>query len=110
MYNADTVIEIQRIEQLKHRHQLFSEAYAEAKRVYRCLSIWRDGSGPLELSVPFKPVHLYMHVLPGFNTYFAPAKYTGWRRLRAVDVDCDPENTSNVKFVINIAYLREHNI
>lgn len=110
MHDVKELIERQRVEDVVRRHQLFAEAYVEGKRIYRCLWQWREGFGPLDVSVPFKPVHIYMHVLPGFNTFFEPAKYTGWRRLRAVDVDSDPENGANVKFVINLAYLREHKL
>lgn len=103
MFSAQRVAEENRRCELVHRHNRFAEAYVEAKMVVREMS-YKD---MLTLSVPFKPVHLYMHVIPGFNTYFAPAKYVGWRRLRMIDVDTDLDNSMNVRFSFNAAYLAQ---
>lgn len=101
MFTAERVAEEQRCADLIRRHARFAEAYVEGKMIVREMS-HKDMPS---MSVPFKPVHLYMHVLPGFNTYFEPACYTGWRRLRMIDVDTDLDNSMNVRFAFNSAYL-----
>lgn len=103
MFSANRVEEENRRQDLVRRHGRFAEAYAEAKMVVREMAC-RDTP---TISVPFKPVHLYMHVIPGFNTYFEPAKYTGWRRLRMIDVDTDLDNSMYVRFSFNAAYLAQ---
>jgi len=101
MFTPQRIAEENRVADLCRRHQRFAEVYVEAKMVVREMS-YKDM--PV-LSVPFKPVHLYMHVLPGFNTYFEPACYTGWRRLRKIDVDTDLDNSMNVRFAFSASYL-----
>lgn len=92
------------VEQLKRRHMLYALAYAEAKAVFREMS-YHDR--PV-MEVAFKPIHYCMHVLPGINTHFEPAKYTGWRRLRAVDVTASPD-AGFVRFSLNPDYLAKRN-
>lgn len=102
--NAGKAIEAQRRrEDLLRRHMLRALVYEEAKRVFRTLSYFDMP----DLDVPFKPVHYYMHLLPGFNTHFVPAKFVGWRRLRAVDVTPHPERNGDVRFSLNADYLRK---
>ncbi|QJI52272.1 hypothetical protein [Cronobacter phage JC01] len=101
MFSAAQIRRFNYVEQLKRRHMLFALAYKEAKRAYREMS-YHDM--PV-LEVPFKPVHYYMHLLPGFNTHFVPAKYLGWRRLRAVDVGSAPDKEGFVRFSINADWV-----
>lgn len=101
MFSAERIAEENRVTDLVRRHARFAEAYVEAKMVVREMSY----GDMISMSVPFKPVHLYMHVIPGFNTYFEPACYTGWRKLRMIDVDSDLDNSMYVRFAFNAAYL-----
>lgn len=101
MFSAERLFRDQHTADVVRRHACFAEAYVEAKMVVREMS-YHDRTS---MSVPFKPVHLYMHVICGFNTYFEPAYFTGWRRLRMIDVDADQDNPHNVLFSFNAAYL-----
>lgn len=86
---------------LIRRHMHRAHAYVEAKKLIREMS---NNDMPW-MSVSFKPVHYYMHLLPGFNTHFIPAKYVGWRRTRAVDIYPDPNNSGFVRVELNANHL-----
>lgn len=105
MFTEKALRERNRIDRLRRRHMQFAQAYEEGKRLFRELC-YTDSPW---ISVPFKPVHYYMHVLPGFNQHLIPAKYIGWRRLRAVDVTTDPDKDGFVRVSLNADYLAKRN-
>ena len=88
-------------EALLRRHMHRAHAYVEAKKLIRDMAT-RDLPW---MRVSFKPIHYYMHLLPGFNTHFIAAKYVGWRRTRAVDIYPDPDNVGFVRVELNVNYL-----
>lgn len=103
MSPAHHIDQLRRREAIMRRHMRRAEAYRETVRVMRQMS-YHDAP---DFSVPFKPIHYYMHLLPGFNTHFIPAKFVGWRKLRAIDVTTDPDNEGKVRFSFNADYLRK---
>lgn len=101
MVNKNDLRQRQHAERVVRRHMQRAQAYVEGKKIIREMS-YKDMPW---MSVPFKPVHYYMHLLPGFNTHFVPAKYVGWRRTRAVDVYPDPHQAGFVRIEFNANYL-----
>lgn len=99
MFTEQQVREHKRVEDLRRRHMQFAHAYIEAKALVQQMS-----DAPA-ISVPFKPIHYYMHLLPGFNSHLIPAKYIGWRRLRAIDITTDPDTDGFVRVAFNPDYL-----
>lgn len=97
MFTEKEILRRQRTDVILRRHMQRAQAYMEAKMLVREMI---NTDRPF-MSVAFKPVHYYMHLLPGFNTHFIPAKYVGWRRTRAVDVYPDPYNAGFVRVEFN---------
>lgn len=89
-------------ENILRKHSRRALAYVEAKMIVREM-VFHDQHA---LTIPFKPVHYYMHLLPGINVHFVPAKFIGWRRLRAIDAYTAGEEDGFVRFQFNVDYLR----
>jgi hypothetical protein len=100
MVNEKVVREHQRVERLRRRHMLFAQAYTEIRRAIKAMR--QDGVPGI--STNFSPIHYHMDILPGVNSHLIPAKYVGWRRLRAIDVYPDPHNRGNVVIAFNADY------
>lgn len=100
MFTAESVKEFERVERLRRRHMVFAQAYYEIRRAVRLMA----ETGYPAVSVSFNPIHYQMYVLPGVNSHLIPAKYVGWRRLRAIDVYSDDERRGNVIISFNADY------
>jgi len=100
MFTEREVRRQQYVERLRRRHMLFAQAFIEIKRA---LSLMRQ-QGKSFISVPFSPIHYHMDVLPGVNSHLIPAKYVGWRRLRAIDVFPDDATPGHVTISYNADY------
>lgn len=100
MFTEKQINEHHRVERLRRRHMLFAQAYVEIRRAVRLMT----SRGQPAVTVPFAPIHYHMHILPGVNAHFTPAKYVGWRRLRAIDVYSDELKAGNVVISFNADY------